>query len=124
MLGVLLLRGPQTVGELRSRTERLHHFAELSDVQRVLDGLAGHPFGALVEELPRQPGRKEPRWRHLLGLAEPGDPVVAASEGAPAGADEEARAELVQLRITLADLRGEVTALRDEIERIRRFVGA
>ncbi|HUG83188.1 MAG TPA: DUF480 domain-containing protein [Euzebya sp.] len=126
ILGVLLLRGPQTVGELRQRTERLHHFAELGEVQSVLDALSIHPFGALVEELPRQPGRKETRWRHLLGGEQPGDPVVAqpAVAGAAEAVDVDARAEVVQLGVTLAELQAEVSALRDELDRIRRFVGA
>ncbi|HUG86651.1 MAG TPA: DUF480 domain-containing protein, partial [Euzebya sp.] len=126
ILGVLLLRGPQTVGELRQRTERLHHFAELGEVQSVLDDLSSHPFGALVEELPRQPGRKETRWRHLLGGQQPGDPAVAqpGAAGAAEAVDVDARAEVVQLGVTLAELQAEVVALRDELDRIRRFVGA
>lgn len=134
VLGVLLLRGAQTVGELRQRTDRLHHFAELGDVQQVLDGLASHPFGALVEELPRRPGHKEARWRHLLGTDDPLDdeswPVaggtpLASAGGAAAGAAEAARAATAMAALTteVNDLRQEVQDLRAEVERLRKFVG-
>ena len=74
VLTVLLLRGPQTAAELRARTERLHAFASTSDVEQVLARLAErHP--ALATLLPRQPGRKEPRWAHLLGAAAAAAPV-------------------------------------------------
>lgn len=68
LLTVLLLRGPQTAAELRARTERLHPFADGEDVESALTGLAERD-PALVTLLPRQPGRKEPRWAHLLGAA-------------------------------------------------------
>ena len=64
VLAELLLRGAQTPGELRSRTPRMHQFVELAEVEETLRGLAAR---AMVEELPRQPGQKERRWRHLLG---------------------------------------------------------
>lgn len=64
LLAVLMLRGPQTVGELRSRTERLHHFESLGTVTAVLDQLSRRD---LVELLEREPGRKEPRYAHRLG---------------------------------------------------------
>ena len=64
MLAVLMLRGPQTPGELKQRTERMHHFEDLATVQRTLDDLIGRE---LVERLERRPGQKEERYRHLLG---------------------------------------------------------
>lgn len=64
VLAELLLRGAQTPGELRSRTPRMHQFAELAEVEETLRALAAR---GLVEELPRQPGQKERRWRQLLG---------------------------------------------------------
>ena len=64
IIAELLLRGAQTPGELRSRTPRMHQFAELVEVEESLRALAAR---GLVEELPRQPGQKERRWRHLLG---------------------------------------------------------
>jgi uncharacterized protein len=64
VLAELLLRGAQTPGELRARTPRMHEFVELAEVEQALRGLAER---RLVEELPRQAGQKERRWRHLLG---------------------------------------------------------
>jgi uncharacterized protein YceH (UPF0502 family) len=71
---VLLLRGPQTAAELRTRTERLHRFGATHEVDHVLAHLAERD-PALVTLLPRQPGRKEPRWAHLLGSAAAVAPV-------------------------------------------------
>jgi uncharacterized protein YceH (UPF0502 family) len=67
ILAVLMLRGPQTPGELKSRTERLYPFPSLDDVHRTLQDLADRE---LVERLPRRPGQKEERYRQLLGGAE------------------------------------------------------
>ena len=75
VLTVLLLRGPQTAAELRTRTERLHRFDATADVEGVLARLAERD-PALVTLLPRQPGRKEPRWAHLLGAAAAAAPVA------------------------------------------------
>src|SRR4029079_18608064 len=66
ILAVLMLRGPQTPGELRINTERLHPFADISSVEAFLTELAERPAGALVKELPRQAGARENRWVHLL----------------------------------------------------------
>ena len=63
LVTVLLLRGPQTVAELRTRTERIHSFSSLDDVESVLDALATR---GIVRLLPRRPGQKEPRWQQLL----------------------------------------------------------
>lgn len=77
---LLLLRGPQTPGELRSRSGRLHTFGSLGEVQQCLESLAGREEGALVTALPREPGRREIRWSHLFC----GEPVVETSAPAPA----------------------------------------
>ena len=74
VLAVLMLRGPQTPGELKTRTERLYPFPSLEDVQRTLQDLADRE---LVERLPRRPGQKEERFRQLLGGA--GEEQVAQS---------------------------------------------
>jgi hypothetical protein len=65
---VLMLRGPQTAGELRGRTERLYPFSDISFVEATLEGLSERTEkrGPLVTKLPRQAGRKEPRYAHLL----------------------------------------------------------
>ena len=76
VLALLLLRGPQTVGELRSRAERMHGFTSLELVEAVLQSLAAHRFGALVALQERRPGQKESRWAHLLGPAADADAVA------------------------------------------------
>src|SRR5260370_4049757 len=83
---VLLLRGPQTPGELRGRTERMHRFEELSDVQSTLPRLIERE-PPLVKMLPRQPGTKESRYAHLLaGEVEVETAPAEASEMPPPGA--------------------------------------
>ncbi len=66
LVTLLLLRGPQTLGELRTRSPRLHTFRSLEEVETALDAL-GQGTEPIVQELPRQLGHKENRWRHLLG---------------------------------------------------------
>ena len=80
VLCVLLLRGPQTLGEIKDRSERMHAFADLEEVERALDKLAEWPDVPLVRKLPRQPGQKEVRYAHLLA----GEPAVQAEDAAPA----------------------------------------
>lgn len=77
VLALLLLRGPQTVGELRSRSGRMHPFASTEEVAAVLGGLSTHRFGPLVTHLEREPGRRESRWTHRLGTSEAiGEPAA------------------------------------------------
>jgi uncharacterized protein YceH (UPF0502 family) len=82
LLGVLMLRGPQTPGELKQRSERLQHF---DDLQAVHDTLARLVDRGHVEQLARQPGQKEERYRQLLGGEDGGPVAVAARAEAPAG---------------------------------------
>jgi uncharacterized protein len=85
-LAVLMLRGPQTVGELKQRTERLHHFDSVADVAGALDGLAQRE---LVVRLERRPGQKEERWQQLLGGDDvPPPPPMAQPAPAEAGGDD------------------------------------
>ena len=84
LLAVLMLRGPQTLGELRSRTERMVRFSDLNEIQAELDALAARSE-PLVLRLPRAPGRKEDRYHHLLGDAA-GDTGPSGSEAALEGA--------------------------------------
>lgn len=83
VLTVLLLRGPNAPGELRSRTERLHVFADRAAVEQVLARLAKR---GLVKELPRRPGQHDNRWVHLLGPVESEQPAGQAAGEAPATA--------------------------------------
>ena len=110
ILTVLMLRGPQTVGELRINCERLHSFSDISAVQGFLDELAARPAGALVMELPRQPGSRENRWAHLLS----GAPKVEAA--APVTQKED-------LAATVARLEGEVAVLKEIVARIAKQLG-
>jgi hypothetical protein len=73
-----MLRGPQTVGELKQRTERLHRFDALPQVAETLEGLARRE---LVVRLERRPGQKEERYAHLLGEDRPAEPPPAAENG-------------------------------------------
>jgi len=110
ILTVLMLRGPQTPGELRINCERLHSFADISAVQGFLDELAARPSGALVAQLPRLPGARESRWAHLLS----GTPVQEVAEKpAPLG-DVDAR---------IARLEGEIASLKSVLARVCKELG-
>jgi uncharacterized protein YceH (UPF0502 family) len=122
LLCVLMLRGPQTPGELRARSERLHRFADGEELDGTLERLMGREF---VERLGRRPGQREERFRQLLGggvetdveaaPAPPEAPVVAAPpEVAPAPADELAE-RVERLERELAELREGLSALRREL---------
>ena len=117
---VLLLRGPQTPGELRGRTERLYRFDELSDVLNVLQKLAARE-PSLVKLLPRQPGTKEARYAHLLsGDVESAEPVSAGIEARPA--DEGLAARVGQLEEKVHSLAQELNEMRQTVERLSRLL--
>ncbi len=106
VIAVLLLRGPQTVAELRSRTERLHPFDSLDDVQTVLEQLAGAEMARMLE---RQPGQKELRWQQLVAeedeqAAVPRSFVASPSSVAAAGAVEALSAKVEALESRIAAL--------------------
>jgi len=118
VLAVLLLRGPQTPGELKSRSERMASVASLSEVERVLATLAEREYVARLE---RRPGQKEDRYQHLLGGAEsaaepvstvPPPPPAAAAPAAAAAAHE-------SLESRVGALEAEVAALREELALLR-----
>ncbi|MDQ1396303.1 MAG: uncharacterized protein QOG64_1562 [Acidimicrobiaceae bacterium] len=110
VLAVLLLRGPQTVGELRTRTERLADFESLGEVEATLEELARRDPPLLVR-LERQPGQKEARYAHLLSGEVAADAFTAAD-----GAERTGRGDRI------AALEDEVAALRDEVARLRADV--
>jgi uncharacterized protein len=117
LLAVLMLRGPQTAGELRINCERLHGFADISAVQGFLDELAARPAGALVAELPRLPGSRENRWAHLLS----GAPKVEAAP--PAQAADVSLGEVAALKANVARLESEMGEMKALVERIRKELG-
>jgi hypothetical protein len=126
LLAVLMLRGTQTPGELKQRTERLHGFADLAAVQETLGKLVERAY---VERLPRQPGQKEERFAQLLGgegtpesaaglpsaeAAGTDAPAASAAELSPPPSDAPGD-RLARLERELAELRGQVRELRDAL---------
>lgn len=83
VMTVLLLRGAQSVGEIKTRTERLFGFADPREVEDCLGRLAARPQ-PLVREIPKRPGWRDPRWVHLLGADAPTQPTAAAETSSPA----------------------------------------
>jgi hypothetical protein len=121
---VLMLRGPQTVGEIRGRTGRLHEFAELREVEETLDGLARRDE-PLVLKLPRQTGRKDARYAHLLSgtpeFEEQGEEAAAHASTRPSSSTRAAEGERVaRLEAEVEALRGEVAELRRQLEEFRK----
>ncbi len=122
VLCLLMLRGPQTPGELRSRADRLFTFDDLTAVQATLERMAsretpeatGDPAstGPLTTILPRQPGSREARYAHLLG----GQPEMAAAMPSSAQPDGSTSHRLAQMEVQLASLSATVTALQSRIE--------
>jgi len=119
LLCVLLLRGPQTPGELRGRTERMHRFDELTDVAAGLQKLMERD-PPLVAVLPRQPGTKESRYAHLLSggveslaAAFAAEPAFARHETAEDAGQEE---RIARLEATIVEIRQEMAALQEKID--------
>jgi uncharacterized protein len=100
LLAVLMLRGPQTLGELRQRTERLHRFESADETALTLDGLVER---ALVARLPRRPGQKEERFAHLLGGE--GSEEVAEEPAGPPGRLDALEERVLRLEDEVASLR-------------------
>ncbi len=109
LLAVLMLRGPQTPGELKQRTERLHPFGALDEVERTLSGLIERE---LVAHLERRPGQKEARYAQLLGASEEeaSGPVVPTEPAVQGGGDR-----LAALEDRVEQLEQELAALRETV---------
>jgi uncharacterized protein YceH (UPF0502 family) len=116
VVGVLLLRGPQTPGELRGRTDRMYHFEALEDVISTLDRLAQRD-PPLARILPRQPGTKESRYTHLFS----GEPEVDASS---ASVDHATSPATVGTADRLTKLEEEVTRLREGLSEVQQQLAA
>jgi len=126
LICVLLLRGPQTLGELRQRTERMHHFANLESTEAALEKLTGYDPNPLVKLLPAGGGRRVPTYVHLFcGEPEAGAVAVTASTPAAQPAAETAAGPTwrEEMETQMAGLKEEVESLRAEVTRLREELG-
>lgn len=115
LLAMLFLRGPQTSGELRGRSDRLHAFDTVAAVEETLRDMAEHSE-PLVRQLPRRPGQKEERWAHTVGGAvvmEEEEPATAAEAGAPRGEPLSARVQRLEEQV--AALAAELRSLKEKL---------
>ncbi|MGD9158940.1 MAG: YceH family protein [Desulfobacteraceae bacterium] len=117
---ILFVRGPQTIGEIRGRTERLYSFSNLEEVHETISGLEAME---LIKKLPRQPGRKESRYSHLLG----GDPHESTGDEITQpdnthGAEEK-ESERIEGKDEIDRLREELNNLRQEFEEFKAQFG-
>lgn len=118
VMAVLLLRGPQTLGELRTRTERMHEFAGLGEVQETLDGLSRREE-PLVVKLPVLPGQKEARFAHTLS-GEIDVEALAAAHPTRSAQTSASADRIVKLEEEVTALRGEVESLKTTFEEFRK----
>jgi hypothetical protein len=122
LLAILMLRGTQTVGELRINCERLHPFADVSAVDGFLRELAERAGEPLVAELPRVPGARENRWMHLLsGRGGAADAIARPPEMVTG--DVITLSELAAIRASIAELRADVEVLKANIADLRKDLG-
>lgn len=115
LLGLLMLRGPQTAGELRINADRWYKFLDIASVEGFLEEMqdrSDEKGGPLVVKLPRAPGAREQRWAHLL--CGPVDLTAAAAAEPPAG-DSALGARVEALEATVAALQAQVTELREQL---------
>jgi uncharacterized protein YceH (UPF0502 family) len=119
LLATMMLRGPQTVGELRINSDRLHRFADGSAVEGFLNELAERSAGALVVMLPRLPGARENRWMHLLS-GTPADVSANIESTAAQPRDDTVRTEIAALKQSVSELRDEIESLKAVISRLNR----
>lgn len=113
VLAVLLLRGPQTPGELKTRTERMYGFAELGELERVLDALIDAGY---VERLERRPGEKSERYRHLLREDDDSADESRTTDASAAEIAPPAGGEIGELRDRIEALEREVAELRARLD--------
>jgi uncharacterized protein YceH (UPF0502 family) len=117
LLATLMLRGPQTVAELRANCERLHRFADISAVEGFLHELAERAAGPLVVLLPRAPGSREARWAHLLS-GTPAFEAAPAADAAEVPAEAVTLGEIVALKANVAQLTADVATLKATVARV------
>lgn len=125
VLTVLLLRGPQTLGELRQRTERMHHFENLEEIETALNELATIETEPLVVALPMQPGKKERRYAHLLsGQPETVEHTPARPLEDATNAIREEKSRIAQCETEVESLKTEIAALQEELASLKtEFAG-
>jgi uncharacterized protein YceH (UPF0502 family) len=114
----LLLRGPQTPGELRAHTQRLCSFADMSEVEAALASLVQHEDGPFVTQLPREPGKRESRYMHLFGgdaPAQSADTETPVTQASPASCTPTDGERLDRLEALVDELRLEVEGIRKQI---------
>jgi uncharacterized protein YceH (UPF0502 family) len=116
LMCTLLLRGPQTLGELSGRSERMHAFEDLEQVEHTLQRLADHEAGKLVMRLTKSPGQKEARFAHLLA----GEPAEEDMVNYAAAATAQGGDRIGALETEVAALREEVGELRRQLEEFQR----
>ena len=123
LLCVLFLRGPQTPGELRTRTNRLCEFSDVSEVEEVLEKLTSHKDGAFVKKLPRQPGKRESRYIHLFADSDFVDEHLQDDETVRDKVQEitprtNYEQRIAQLEKEVIDLRSELAELKDTVKQL------
>lgn len=123
ILTMLMLRGPQTAGELRINCERLHKFADISSVESFLAELAERAAGGLVVELPRQPGSRENRWMHLLSGAPVMEERASHNAAMALPSSDVTVGEIAALKANVAKLETEVGELRAMVGRLCKELG-
>ncbi|MEH0664803.1 YceH family protein [Vibrio scophthalmi] len=111
----LLLRGAQTPGELRSRTNRLAEFADVKEVEALLDSMASREEGPLVVKLPREPGKRESRYQHLFSGAVDIDVIHQSPVLAPAASDSDALQRIEQLEHEVVELKASLEELKEQL---------
>jgi uncharacterized protein YceH (UPF0502 family) len=126
VLCVLMLRGPQTIGEIRLRTERMCAFATIDEVEIVVRSLMDREDGPFILELPRQPGRKEPRFVHLFSGKEWAEQFTTAAdapvEAAFAGSGNSQSDRVSDLEAAVSDLQGQMRQLQQQFEDFKKLL--
>ncbi|TMG84945.1 MAG: DUF480 domain-containing protein [Betaproteobacteria bacterium] len=121
LLATMMLRGPQTVGELRINSDRMHRFADGSAIEAFLHELRDRNTGALVIELTRQPGARETRWMHLLSGQPAPEPAPSITH--PRTTEEATAMEIASLKEDVRRLERELAAVRQDVANLRGASG-
>ena len=121
ILCVLMLRGPQTLGELKDRTQRMYNFDDLASVEVCLDHLTERQPEPLVTKLARQPGAREPRYAHLLsGEVRPSEPDAQPAPVQTLAPQDTSADRMAKLQSDIDELRSEVLELKEQLSDFRK----